>query len=78
MPTQINFNGDGGSYETPAADVAPVTHAQSNFDGGRTTKQGGKNKSRPQMNYDISSGVPFKAKTSHFGEKQLTGNDGGY
>ena len=77
MPSQINYQGNGGSYKT-APNEATVDHAQSNFDGGRTTKQAGKNKSRPQMNYDIKAEIPFKQKSSHFGEKPLTGNSNGY
>lgn len=76
MPTQMNF-GPHQSYKT-AEQAATVDHAQSNFDGGRTTKKGGTSKSR-QMNYEGSQGVPgAKTSKSHFGVKPGTGQRGGY
>ena len=77
MPTQMNFEKGGGGYSTPGKE-ATVTSSQTNFDGGRTTKQGGKNKSKAQVNFDIGMSVPMKTVSSHFGEKPLTGNDNGY
>lgn len=78
MPTQINFQGSGGTYKTPDPCAATVDHAQSNFDGGRTTKKGGTSKER-QMNFKGTQGVPgTKPPRSYFGEKSGTGQNNGY
>lgn len=77
MPTQINYQGDGGTYKTPGNE-ATVDHAQVNFQGSGTTKKGGTSKSR-QMNFEGSQGVPgAKTSKSHFGVKSGTGQRGGY
>lgn len=77
MTTQINFNGPKPSYKTPGHE-ATVDHAQTNFDGGRTTKKGGTSKSR-QMNYgDGYAGPAARGAATHFGSKPGTGQRGGY
>lgn len=76
MPTQTNY-GPKSSYKTPDPNKATVSHAQSNFDGGATTKKGGSSKGR-QMNYGDTSSGGDKPPRSYFGEKGGTGCNGGY
>lgn len=79
--TQMNFESKK-QYKTPdftALDrAANVTHAQSNFDGGATTKQGGVQRSSGQTNFESEEQIKVKTKLSHFGEKEGTGSQGGY
>lgn len=81
MPTQKNFDGSSkGSYGSADGGGGPYeTKAQTNWDGGRTTKKGG-GSTKPQMNWGGKSyGVPSKTTMgSHFGEKGGTGCSGGY
>jgi hypothetical protein len=77
MPTQMNF---GPKQNIPvASQEATVNHAQSNFDGGRTTKPGkfekGENGQQLQTSKANFSARPAR---SHFGEKSRTGQNGGY
>lgn len=76
MPTQMNFDKGPSSYGT-SGNGATVQHAQSNFDGGRTTKKGG-TKTGPQQNFPEKLSINVKTKTSHFGEKSGTGCNNGY
>lgn len=78
MPTQKNFDGSSkGSYGVAGHD-APVSKAQTNFDGGRTTRKGGGNNSKAQVNFDVKFNTPNNVTKSHFGEKSNTGCAGGY
>lgn len=77
MATQMNF-GPKQSYPLAKANESVVDHAQTNFDGGATTKQGGTNKQR-QKNFEGDYGVPgSKTMGSLYGEKRGTGSQGGY
>lgn len=78
MPTQINYQGDGGTYKTPDPCSPTVDHAQTNFDGGRTTKKGGTNDSSRQKNLPIKASIGVKQPRSYFGEKSGTGQNNGY
>jgi hypothetical protein len=77
MPTQMNFE-KGPGYRAAPYRKSEVTHAQTNFDGGKTTKEGGTNKSRGQMNYEDTASFAAKEPKSYFGEKKGTGSQGGY
>jgi hypothetical protein len=81
MPNQMNHEGSSkGKYKLAGDGSANIKHAQSNFDGGRTTLKAGSNRSRQQTNFtDGSYGSPGKRQAgSHFGEKGGTGCNGGY
>ena len=77
MPTQMNF-GPKQPYRSAPYGKSQVTHAQSNFDGGRTTKQGGTNKTRGQTNFDTPGSFAAREPKSYFGEKKGSGSQGGY
>lgn len=77
MPTQMNF-GPKQPYKT-ASTSATVKHAQSNFQGGGTTKQGGTNRSKVPVQFSGKQGVASpKSHGPHFGSKGGTGQKGGY
>jgi hypothetical protein len=71
----MNF-GPKQSYRTATAGKSEVSHAQTNY-GGRTTKKGGTNKSKVQVQGE-KAGFGTKQPKSHFGEKTGTGSQGGY
>lgn len=75
MPTQMNHECCGKGYKT-ASHAATISHAQTAHDGGRTTKKGGGNASKPQMNHTASISVPKKFCKSH--GKSNTGCAKGY
>jgi hypothetical protein len=75
MATQMNF-GPKCSYKTAKPD-STINHSQSNFDGGRTTKKGGTNRSRGQMNFPGSSKTPHNTDPGQ-GQKPGTGCNHGY
>lgn len=74
MPTQMNHEGGGKGYGT-AGIGSTVNKAQTNHDGGRTTKKAG-GKKGPQMN----SPVTLSIKEGYCGPhgKSNTGCQGGY
>ena len=76
--TQINFQGDGGSYKTAPMRNWPVGKGQVNFEGEGNTLKGGTNRSRGQMNFEGKESIKVKTKESHFGERSGTGCNGGY
>lgn len=73
----MNFGSGGGSYKTAPEATTPAKKAQTNFDGGRTTKKGGGNRSKPQMNFNITSDIKEKSDPGQ-GQKAGTGSQGGY
>lgn len=75
MSTQMNW-GPSHPHET-ASKEAVVDHAQSNWDGGRTTKKGGQNKSKWQINFDVTMENPTMEDPGQ-GQKAGTGSQGGY
>lgn len=75
--TQMNF-GASPSYTTPPSRNWPASKGQVNFQGEGNTKKGGTNRSSAQTNFPGKLSIGVKTKTSHFGEKQGTGNNNGY
>lgn len=79
MPTQMNHQKGPNNYKRASSntDGGPyATQAQTNFDGGRTTKKGG-GKAKRQMNFDITVSTPTGYEKGQ-GQKSGTGCNGGY
>ena len=74
MPTQMNHEG-GKNYKVTSPE-SMVNKAQTNHDGGRTTKKAGNSRSA-QMNHPQSIDIP-KPKGGETGSHCNTGTDGGY